>query len=790
MIKNFLQKLIRNLAPDVFKPDPYTPGLLYLTLDAIQREISGICPWDTGEECLKGYDSFWSSPCRNFNCPGYLHPHGLIAYTSRSSSETSVDNRFDYSSFRYLAGDGDDWIPAGTLGTMVLFNFGFAGDPGGYGAYYYGALYYGDNSRLGSGVGVAAIGDKWYITCHTASIVIGTDGLNYRCKRQHLSASNNKPITGDPLVWPLYWEQGGLAGDTWIADAVYDIVSIVGPPIADPGNRGGWCAVATKGPYSGDHDTIYTVEIIDFRGYIQDFQNALLQISLASCTESWLDYWGAYFGIPRLLTVSGYEEDEIYRARIMKEITRAKGTRSVLLEEAQAYFKSDLVSIEEYHQKGAASVVLGTDDKYYICILNHTSEPSNRPITGDNWALYWKQGGLAGDTWKPGLPYVIETSPRWDGPVAPTIDCPSYGVGDPAQGLWPWEFYINIPAQRSLSGKFIKSAEGDTIGPCSCDQACYGQSSCSCDMTTYGAVICSCDTTCYGHQACQASCDLQRYGVTDVQGGCVCNVSCYGYHACDCDGVCYGYACSCDQTCYQETPTSSIASPQSSQPTADELARLNHIHAFLIVYDANWDNDKVVAFENWLIANGLYFYGVGGGTWNINLQGQGEGGLYEFLDIPASRALAAMITDPLAHIYYASTAPDFTMPFGSSDYANISMPQNKVGESFSYDLVVTGTDHYALNVWVAHSPTSGEPAAFALVLTFPDARTLTFGYSPGGSIDYGYFNVIAQNAPIGGGTPNIADAHIPEGTWKLTIIMGSGIYGGTGGQINISTELT
>lgn len=141
MIKTFIQRLIRNLAPTVFKPDPYTPGLLYLTLSAIQREIGGICPWDTGEECLKNQYAFWSSPCRNFNCQIYRSPTGLIAYTSRSDSTSSVDNRFDYSSFRYLSGDGDDWILVGTLGVMAKFDFGLASDPGGFGALFWGEGY-------------------------------------------------------------------------------------------------------------------------------------------------------------------------------------------------------------------------------------------------------------------------------------------------------------------------------------------------------------------------------------------------------------------------------------------------------------------------------------------------------------------------------------------------------------------------------------------------------------------------------------------------------------------------
>ena len=72
-IKNFLQKLIKNLSQDVFRPVP--TGLLYTMLQAVEREIAGICPWDTGDECYLGYTSFWSPSCRNVQCPGYKNPH-------------------------------------------------------------------------------------------------------------------------------------------------------------------------------------------------------------------------------------------------------------------------------------------------------------------------------------------------------------------------------------------------------------------------------------------------------------------------------------------------------------------------------------------------------------------------------------------------------------------------------------------------------------------------------------------------------------------------------------------
>lgn len=474
IFKNFLQKLIGNLSPDVFKPIPQ--GILYVFLQAIAREIYGECPWDTGEECQRGYTyQYWSRRCRNILCPGYRHPWGLIGYTSESWDQSSIDNRFNYNSFRYKAGNRDDRIPIGTLGAWMIFDFGLIFDPGGYGAGFYGAGEYGYNAVIPTGEGVV-IGDKWYIICHTASTVIGTDGKTYQCKLRHEALANTRPITG--ADWEDYWVEGGLAGDTWqfsipARRVFYDVNGIVGPAIPDAGNKGIYGPVTTGGTYRGEHDTIYTVTIIRFDAYEQNFENAILQISLATCTDEWLDYWGDYFGLPRLLGVKGgvgYETDEAYRARIMKEITKAKGTRPAIWEEAKDYFESDRVTVEEYHQYGSQSVVVGIgsdgkpNGKYYKCIQQHISTPANQPITGVDWEDYWIEGGLAGNTWIEGTEYVTGWYPRWDGPVKsqyPYPGCPAYEKNDPARGLWPFEFYINIPTQRSPSAKFVK--EGDNL---------------------------------------------------------------------------------------------------------------------------------------------------------------------------------------------------------------------------------------------------------------------------------------------------------------------------------------
>ena len=56
-------------------------------------------------------------------------------------------------------------------------------------------------------------------TVNAQSEVLGSDGLNYRCIRNHVASSENQPITG--ASYPLYWEQGGTAGVAWVTGTTY-----------------------------------------------------------------------------------------------------------------------------------------------------------------------------------------------------------------------------------------------------------------------------------------------------------------------------------------------------------------------------------------------------------------------------------------------------------------------------------------------------------------------------------------------------------------------------------------
>lgn len=58
------------------------------------------------------------------------------------------------------------------------------------------------------------------------------------------------------------------------------------------------------------------------------------------------------------------------------------------------------------------SVVIGTDAKFYSCVISHTAANTNRPITGANYAAYWSQEGADGIAWLLGASYIIGTLPK------------------------------------------------------------------------------------------------------------------------------------------------------------------------------------------------------------------------------------------------------------------------------------------------------------------------------------------------------------------------------------------
>lgn len=63
---------------------------------------------------------------------------------------------------------------------------------------------------------------------------------------------------------------------------------------------------------------------------------AKLEMALSSATDEWLDYWGSFFGVPRVLL----ENDEHYRKRIIDEIIAPKSTLGAIKHATSRYLET------------------------------------------------------------------------------------------------------------------------------------------------------------------------------------------------------------------------------------------------------------------------------------------------------------------------------------------------------------------------------------------------------------------------------------------------------------------
>lgn len=59
------------------------------------------------------------------------------------------------------------------------------------------------------------------------------------------------------------------------------------------------------------------------------------------------------------------------------------------------------------------SVVTGTDAAAWKCIRSHTSDSTNRPITGANYLLYWESGGSGPSAWATSTSYTAPQHIRY-----------------------------------------------------------------------------------------------------------------------------------------------------------------------------------------------------------------------------------------------------------------------------------------------------------------------------------------------------------------------------------------
>lgn len=106
---------------------------------------------------------------------------------------------------------------------------------------------------------------------------------------------------------------------------------------------------------------------------------------------------------------------------------------------------------------GTTSVVTGTDNNPYECILGHTSSSENRPITGASWPLYWQKNMTASPSaWATAtaytngkLLYYVYKRPLFD------FDLPTDNPDVPAG----WEQYLIYKLAIDLAPEYQVTAE-------------------------------------------------------------------------------------------------------------------------------------------------------------------------------------------------------------------------------------------------------------------------------------------------------------------------------------------
>ena len=119
---------------------------------------------------------------------------------------------------------------------------------------------------------------------------------------------------------------------------------------------------------------------------------------------------------------------------------------------------------------GTTSEVIGSDSLNYSCIMGHTSTTANKPITGQNWKLYWRQTGTAGVAWVTATAYTngellryVYKRPLFDFDLSTdNPDMPAawtrYLIWRLANDLSP-EFDLDMESRQWLKGEYREAAE-------------------------------------------------------------------------------------------------------------------------------------------------------------------------------------------------------------------------------------------------------------------------------------------------------------------------------------------
>ncbi|MDD5501463.1 MAG: hypothetical protein PHH57_07300, partial [Candidatus Omnitrophica bacterium] len=274
-------------------------------------------------------------------------------------------------------------------------------------------------------------------------IVTGTDGLDYRCIRYHLSSSDNRPITG--ASYATYWQTPAVTtrGVAW-----QNSTSYVNGPYDDylywiggtsyynfwrykiSGNS--WERLANL-PWSTGYIGSNMTDIGDGYLYFHRGNNGYDFARYNLATDEWEELTdspgtaGFIYGFGVIGVVS--KADRVLGTDgngyvCKKRHTSATLNKPITGSDWSKYWESngsttDCVTWEESKDYGPGlenikpSIVVGTDGNDYRCIKNHISATSSCPITGttSTWQTYWVSNGTTGqgDTWASGTMYNSRT---------------------------------------------------------------------------------------------------------------------------------------------------------------------------------------------------------------------------------------------------------------------------------------------------------------------------------------------------------------------------------------------
>lgn len=133
---------------------------------------------------------------------------------------------------------------------------------------------------------------------------------------------------------------------------------------------------------------------------VSDDLNLLeLELVIGSSTGEWLDEWGSWFGIPRLLN----EEDSSYRNRILAVATKPKNTVPALIEAVRTYLGNPELNVQVYEphnniMKYSVSAYSGLDkyqdNEYQRFAVVDIIVPTNTPGVMQNIVEPVKSAGV------------------------------------------------------------------------------------------------------------------------------------------------------------------------------------------------------------------------------------------------------------------------------------------------------------------------------------------------------------------------------------------------------------